>query len=317
MNELTLAIKQNPGSIEMNFDALEEQLDKKLADYKRAVFTEDTKAIAKSEVASLRKLKKDIEDGRKTVKKKWMEPYDQFEKRMKALSSKVDEPINAINEQVQAFEEKRKQEKREEIRNAFEELVADYEDCRDYISLDKLYGSRWENASSTMKSVKKDLAEKMESIQTAVTSIKAMRSDKEPEALDLYKRTLDLNRAIQMITTYEQNKAEALRREEERRKREEERRRQAEIERIRAEERAAIQREEQIRREEQRRLEEQQELAKKKEEQVPDVPDSALPFEQPTTVTAFYRVVATPEELEAVEMAFNSIGIYFEKRIAE
>lgn len=28
MNELTLAIKQNPGTIEMNFDALEEQLDK-------------------------------------------------------------------------------------------------------------------------------------------------------------------------------------------------------------------------------------------------------------------------------------------------
>ena len=61
MNELTLSIKQNPGSIEMNFDALEEQLDKKLADYKGAVFTEDSKAIAKSEVASLRKLKKDIE----------------------------------------------------------------------------------------------------------------------------------------------------------------------------------------------------------------------------------------------------------------
>ena len=33
MNELTLAIKQNPGTIEMNFDALEEQLDKKLDEY--------------------------------------------------------------------------------------------------------------------------------------------------------------------------------------------------------------------------------------------------------------------------------------------
>ena len=44
MNELTLAIKQNPGTIEMNFDALEEQLDKKLDEYRGAVFTEDTKA---------------------------------------------------------------------------------------------------------------------------------------------------------------------------------------------------------------------------------------------------------------------------------
>lgn len=307
MNELTLAIKQNPGTIEMNFDALEEQLDKKLADYKGAVFTEDSKAIAKSEVASLRKLKKDIEDGRKTVKKKWMEPYDQFEKRMKALSAKVDEPINAINEQMQAFEKKRKREKREEIRQVFDGVAADYEEYRDYISLDKLYDSRWENVSATMKSIKKDLVEKMEAIQTAVTSIKAMRSDKEPDALELYKRTYDLNRAIQMITTYEQNKADALKREEERRQREEERRRQAEIERARAAEREAIRREEQIRKEE-------REKAQQTVEQTPVIADDELPFEQPSTVTAFYRVVATPAELEDVEMAFNSIGIYFERR---
>ena len=71
----------------MNFDALEEQLDKKLDEYRGAVFTEDTKTIAKAEIASLRRLKKDIEDGRKTVKKKWMEPYDAFDKRMKILST--------------------------------------------------------------------------------------------------------------------------------------------------------------------------------------------------------------------------------------
>ena len=39
-----------------------------------------------------------------------------------------------------------------------------------------------------------------------------------------------------------------------------------------------------------------------------------LPFEQPHTQTVFYRVVATPKELEQVEMAFNSIGIFFERR---
>ena len=217
----------------MNFDALEEQLDKKLDEYRGAVFTEDTKTIAKAEIASLRRLKKDIEDGRKTVKKKWMEPYDAFDKRMKILSTKVDEPINAINEQVQAFEEKRRQEKREEIHRMYEDCVSEYEESREFIVLDKLYDPKWENASVSMKSIKKDMAEKMSAIQTAVSSIKAMRSDKELDALALYKRTLNLNDAIQMIMTYEQNKADALRREEERRQLEEERRIQAEIERAR------------------------------------------------------------------------------------
>ena len=295
----------------MNFDALEEQLDKKLDEYRGAVFTEDTKTIAKAEIASLRRLKKDIEDGRKTVKKKWMEPYDAFDKRMKILSTKVDEPINAINEQVQAFEEKRRQEKREEIHRMYEDCVSEYEESREFIVLDKLYDPKWENASVSMKSIKKDMAEKMSAIQTAVASIKAMRSDKELDALALYKRTLNLNDAIQMIMTYEQNKADALRREEERRQLEEERRIQAEIERARVAEREAIRREEQIRKEEQEKAEKVKVAAI---ESLPDISDDDLPFEQPTTVTAYYRVVATPDELEAVEMAFNSIGVYFERR---
>lgn len=295
----------------MNFDALEEQLDKKLDEYRGAVFTEDTKTIAKAEIASLRRLKKDIEDGRKTVKKKWMEPYDAFDKRMKILSTKVDEPINAINEQVQAFEEKRRQEKREEIHRMYEDCVSEYEESREFIVLDKLYDPKWENASVSMKSIKKDMAEKMSAIQTAVSSIKAMRSDKELDALALYKRTLNLNDAIQMIMTYEQNKADALRREEERRQLEEERRIQAEIERARVAEREAIRREEQIRKEEQEKAEK---VKVAEIESLPDISDDDLPFEQPTTVTAYYRVVATPDELEAVEMAFNSIGVYFERR---
>ena len=295
----------------MNFDALEEQLDKKLDEYRGAVFTEDTKTIAKAEIASLRRLKKDIEDGRKTVKKKWMEPYDAFDKRMKILSTKVDEPINAINEQVQAFEEKRRQEKREEIHRMYEDCVSEYEESREFIVLDKLYDPKWENASVSMKSIKKDMAEKMSAIQTAVSSIKAMRSDKELDALALYKRTLNLNDAIQMIMTYEQNKADALRREEERRQLEEERRIQAEIECARVAEREAIRREEQIRKEEQEKAEKVKAAAI---EPLPDISDDDLPFEQPTTVTAYYRVVATPDELEAVEMAFNSIGVYFERR---
>ena len=55
MNELSLNIQQNPGCIELNFEEIEERLDKKLAEYKGAVFTEETKDIAKAELASLRK----------------------------------------------------------------------------------------------------------------------------------------------------------------------------------------------------------------------------------------------------------------------
>lgn len=184
MNELSLVINQNPGSIELNFDALEEQLDKKLSEYKGAVFTEDTKTIAKAEVANLRKLKKDIEDSRKAVKKKWMEPYDAFEKRMKVLSAKVEEPITEINAQVQAFEEERRKAKKEDVTKLFGQMLAEYEDYKEYISLEKLYDNRWENATASMKSIKAELTDKMNGIRNAITMIKATRSDKEADALE-------------------------------------------------------------------------------------------------------------------------------------
>ena len=37
MNELTLRVKQNPGTIELNFAELNQQMDEKLAEYKRKI----------------------------------------------------------------------------------------------------------------------------------------------------------------------------------------------------------------------------------------------------------------------------------------
>ena len=65
MNKLELRVQQHPGTIELNFEELNAALDAKLAEYEGAIFTEDSKDIAKVEIASLRKLKKDIEDARK------------------------------------------------------------------------------------------------------------------------------------------------------------------------------------------------------------------------------------------------------------
>lgn len=312
MNELTLRINQNPGSIELNFDELEAQLDSKLAEYKGAVFTEDSKTYAKKEVANLRKLKKDIDDARKAVKKKWMEPYDSFDDRMKKLMKKVDEPINLINEQVEEFEKKRIEKKRAEIKKAFNEFMSEIPDYLEYISLEKIYNAKWENASVNMKSVRSEMEQSISSIITAVDTIRSMNSDKSAEALKYYLNTGNLPEAISMITKYEQDKARILKEQEEKRAQEEERRKRMELERIRAEERAAIEREERIRAEERARME--SEALKASMEDNAGFDDTDLPFEQPSTITAYYKVIATEEELEQVEMAFNSIGIYFERR---
>lgn len=317
MGEITLRVKQNPGVIELNFDELEKALDAKLAEYKGAVFTEETKDIAKKEATSLRRQRKELDDSRKSIKKEWMKPYDEFEKRAKELLAKFDEPIELIDKQVKEFDENRKEKKRESIMAAYVELIGDMEK---YLPFNKIYDTKWENVSVTMKSIKESLSALAESTRTAVDTISNMQSDAVEKALELYKNTLDMAKAIAYINDYERQKAEIMRREEERRKAEEERQRQAEIDRAKAEERAAVEREERIRQEEREKAEAAVRPAQVQKEipQTPFIepePDN-LPFEQPSTITAFYRVVATSQELEEVETAFNSIGIYFERRDA-
>lgn len=319
MNELTLNVKQNPGVIELNFDEIEKALDAKLAEYKGAVFTEESKNIAKAEVANLRKLKKDFEDARKGVKKEWMKPYEDFETKMKRLTEKIDEPINLIDSQLKDFEGKRKEERREKIRQIYQEAVGD---MAEYCDLERIYDPKWENATTTMKSIRESITTAVESARTAVSTISGMQSDAVEKALEIYKDSQDMAKAIAYINNYEQQKAEIMRREEERRRQEEERRRRAEEGRIRAEEREAVEREARIREQARQEAEAEARESQAARQEAAVAPfeteksggDDVMPFVQPDTRTVFYRVVASDEDIRAIDMALDSIGVYYERR---
>lgn len=312
MNELTLNVKQNPGVIELNFDEIEKALDAKLAEYKGAVFTEESKNIAKAEVANLRNLKKDFEDARKGVKKEWMKPYEDFEAKMKRLTEKIDEPICLIDSQLKDFERKRREERREKIKETYQEIIGDMEE---YCDLGRIYDTKWENATTTMKSIRESITTAVESARTAVSTISGMQSDAVGKALEIYKDSQDVAKAIAYINNYEQQKAEIMRREEERRRQEEERRRKAEEERIRESERAAVEREKKIREQAVKEAEAaQQEKAAASFEAEKTGGDEIMPFVQPDTRTVMYRIVATEEDLQAIDMALDSIGVYYERR---
>ena len=302
MNELTLNVKQNPGVIELNFDEIEKALDAKLAEYKGAVFTEESKSIAKSEVANLRKLKKDFEDARKGVKKEWMKPYEDFEAKMKNLTEKIDEPICLIDSQLKDFERKRRG------------------DMEEYCDLGRIYDTKWENATTTMRSIRESIATAVESARIAVSTISGMQSDAVEKALEIYKDSQDMAKAVAYINNYEQQKAEIMRREEERRRQEEERRRLAEEKRIRVAEREAIEREARIREQARQEAEARESQAARQEAAVAPLEteksggDDVMPFVQPDTRTVFYHVVASDEDIQAIDMALDSIGVYYERR---
>ena len=146
MNELKFNVVQSIGEITANFDEFKNQVSQELEKYKSKEFTEDTKKDAKKDLAELRKKKAAVNERRIEVKKEYMKPYDEFEAKVKELITLIDEPITLIDYKVKEFEEKRINERKEEILLAYEEIVP--EELKDYIPLERIYGKKWTNAGT-------------------------------------------------------------------------------------------------------------------------------------------------------------------------
>ena len=94
MNELRILANITPGKIDTNFDEQKSALAQSMELYKNAKFSEEYKTQAKGELATLRKIRKAMDDRRKEVKKEWMGPYEEFESKAKELLQLIDDQGN-------------------------------------------------------------------------------------------------------------------------------------------------------------------------------------------------------------------------------
>ena len=190
-------------AIEFNYDEIKSEMAAKVSDYKAMVYSDDQIKDAKKDRAELNKLVKAMEDKRKEIKALCLEPYNKFEKQMKDLVAIVNEPIGIIDSQIKAYEDEQKQKKVAEIREYYAGKGCD-------IDLDKFYDKKWENASVTMAAVKTAIDAKVDEINADLKILEA-ETEYSFEALDVYKKTLDIRLAmseIQRLKDLEQRKAE-------------------------------------------------------------------------------------------------------------
>lgn len=226
MKDINLTVSQQVGTIGTNFAEIKEALKAGLAEYKNMVFTEDSKVEAKKTVASLRKLKKSVNDKKIEVKKTFMAPYTDFEAQVKELDKLIDEPITFINGQVEEFERKRVEEKKALISEIYNGIIADHEPAAEYLPLQRIYDSKWENATTTKKAITEAIVEHVEHVEKDLATIHDMESEFEDKGLEKYKTTLELSDALTVMKQYQRQKEEILKRqreEEERKKTEHER----------------------------------------------------------------------------------------------
>lgn len=232
MQEINLLVKQENGTIGGNFEEIKSALKAELEVYKNMVFTEESKLEARKTVAGLRKLKKSMNDKKLEVKKTFMAPYAEFEAQVKELDKLIDEPIDFINRQVEEFERKRVEEKKTLISEIYTGIMAEHESVEEYLPLQRIYDSKWENSTTTKKAIKEAIEQCVEHVEKDLAVIRSMESEFEDKGIAKYKSTLELSDALTIMNQYQKQKEDILRRqaEEQQRKAEEEVRRAAETE---------------------------------------------------------------------------------------
>lgn len=220
MQEINLLVEQKNGSIETNSEEIKAALAAKMEEYKGMVFTAESQPEAKRTVASLRKLKKAMSDRRIEIKKKFMEPYTNFEAQVKELDKLIDEPIDFISGQIEEFERRRVEAKKAMICEIYTGIMAEHGTVMEYLPLDRIYDSRWENSTTTQKAITEAITAHVEHVEKDLDTIRAMESEFEDKGLAKYKTTMELSDAITAMNQYQKQKEEILRRqaEEEQRK---------------------------------------------------------------------------------------------------
>ena len=246
MEELKIQIAEQ-GQISTNLETLKAELKEIAGRYEGVLVSEDTVPLAKKDLAELRKLRTDIEDRRKAVKKQWNEPYTVFENEVKSALAIIDEPINEIDKQVKDFEKADKETKREKIKQIYKSYIP--ADIEPYMPFETVFDEKWLNKSTKENEIVSDLSAKATQIKVDLDAIKALKSEIEDECLKAYKDAGNsLAAAIKRNTDYLSAKAAAevrAREEAERKVREEqERKAREEAEKKEAEEKASAIKEE-------------------------------------------------------------------------
>lgn len=197
--------------IDFNFDEMKFEIEQSVEKYKNLVVTEDTIKEGKADRAKLNKFKEAIENKRKEVKKKWLEPYNDFEVKVKELVALIDEPLLQIDTALKGFEEQRKEEKLKDLKEYFETLNGDRE-VSEFVNFEEFMAGRDRllNASVSLKNAQKEVELFLSSVLEHLCILKAQAGslgiDYAALKLEYKKSGFDLQKAIEYSSALKEEK---------------------------------------------------------------------------------------------------------------
>lgn len=181
-------------AVEFNYAELKTAIENSLEKYKGLTYDDTQVAEAKKDRSTLNKFKDSMENERKRVKKLCMRAYEEsFEPKVKELVALVSQPISEIDNQVKAFEDKKKQEKDAEIRAFYAENA---KDILMLVPYEKVFTEKWLNVSTSMKAIQDEILALVDKVKIDLATIDGLKSDYTEQVKACYVDMLDITAAI-------------------------------------------------------------------------------------------------------------------------
>lgn len=216
MEETQLALViQNPEQgeflkrIDWNKIEFMELVSSIMEQYKGLVFTESQIKEAKAERARLNAMKKAISDKRIQIKKELMAPYDAFEAEVREVVALIDQPIAEIDSQIKAYEEQRRTEKLNALRQHFDSIT---EDLGGILDFDRIFDGRYLNTTVSLAKAKLEISDKVDRVRMDLKTIEALEPEYQIVVKDAYLRTLDTGKAFGEMYRLKELKAREMER---------------------------------------------------------------------------------------------------------
>ena len=188
--ELQIIQPQVPAVVWENFENLKAEITAKVSDYTTAVYTAENIKEAKEDRASLNKLANALDDERKRVKAVYEAPIKAFEAQVKEITGIIKNASSSIDRQIKECEDAKKAEKRAQIEELFVSIG-----FQPFVKLEMIWDDKWLNATVSMARIEEQMRQKMYQIGNDVLAIRAL-PEFAFEAMEVYKDTLDLPKAI-------------------------------------------------------------------------------------------------------------------------
>lgn len=189
--ELKIQPYDQPQKIEFNFDEIKNELQESIKKYETTVYSEEQIKLAKTDKASLNKLKKALNDERIKREREYLEPFNEFKAQINEIIKIIDKPINLIDSQIKEFEQAKKTEKSGEI----EKLFNNIDKIPEWLHLEMIFNPKWLNATVSLKTIAAEINERLDKVNSDLEILRNL-PEFAFEATEVYKTTLDINRAV-------------------------------------------------------------------------------------------------------------------------